>query len=222
MASLYLLRRQPLREHEWLLDIFSQQHGRLSVVAGRSNQIPDLLQRCDGDWVSAEDWPRIRGLRPEQASTLKGPALYCALYVTELLARLLPRGEALPDVFLAYQETLQALTVSQLPDPWLRLFEVRLLTALGYGFSWQQDAQGQPLQASRRYAFVPREGFSISEQGVQGADLIAFARTERDNPRAWISAKQVLRAAIDDLLERPLTSRELFMPIPSGRVKEPK
>ena len=211
MPALFVLQRQPLREQEWLLDIFSEQHGRLYVITGRSATAPDLLQRLDAGWGPDDDWPRLRGLNLQQQYVLDGDHLYCGLYLTELLGRLLPRHDPLPDIFRLYCDTLQALVQGEMPDPWLRLFEIRLLTALGYGFSWQQDTGGLALAAATRYRFVPREGFTAAAEGYAGADLLAFAAGDRRRPQRWQAAKQVLRLAIDDLLDKPLVSRELFI-----------
>ncbi|MDK2777654.1 MAG: DNA repair protein RecO C-terminal domain-containing protein [Pseudomonadota bacterium] len=211
MAALFVLQRQPLRENEWLLDIFSASDGRLHVVAGRRQPAPDLLQEYQGDWRPDEDWPRIRGLSVMAGAPLNGSFLYCGLYLTELLARLLPRYESLPDVYALYRETLLALARGEEAEPWLRLFEVRLLAALGYGFSWHKDTAGQDILPHACYRFIPRQGFVPADRGFSGSHLQAFARSERDYPRSWQVAKQVMRLALDDLLERPLISRELFI-----------
>ncbi|MCD8522733.1 MAG: DNA repair protein RecO C-terminal domain-containing protein [Saccharospirillaceae bacterium] len=219
MKTLFVLQRQPLREQEWLLDIFSAEQGRLSVVAGRSQWQPDLHQRYQGDWALAGDWPQLRGLRSLQTYLLRGRNLYCGLYLAELLARLLPRHEAQPELFLTYAKTLEGLQNTELPDPWLRLFEYQLLQALGYGFSWQQDRNGQAIAADASYHFIAREGFARSDAATicrprqpawPGEYLLELGQGRAQRPQCWAAAKQVLRCALEDLLERPLVSRELF------------
>jgi len=219
MKTLFVLQRQPLREQEWLLDILSAGQGRLSVVAGRTQPAADLHQRYQGDWAHAEDWPQLRGLRSLQTYSLQGRNLYCGLYLAELLVRLLPRHEAQPELFLTYAKTLEGLQNTALPDPWLRLFEYQLLQALGYGFSWQQDRDGRPITAEESYRFIAREGFVRSDAAVispikspslPGEYLLELGQGRAQRPQCWAAAKQVLRCALEDLLERPLVSRELF------------
>tara|TARA_B100001109_G_C18865061_1_gene476867 strand:- start:38692 stop:39348 length:657 start_codon:yes stop_codon:yes gene_type:complete len=211
VSEFYILHKQPLREQEWLLDIFSQQDGRLSVIAGPRQRHCDSLQLMQGRWSGHDDWPQVRVMECLSELPFSGNALYCALYITELLARLLPRYEPSPALFHSYRQTLNGLAGGGLPDPWLRLFEVQLLSGLGYGFSWQQDASGHVIEDDIHYDFVPGQGFvGPAVQGIAGRDIIGFARRERNNPAAWLAAKKILRRALDDLLERPLTSRELI------------
>lgn len=217
MAALFVLHRQPLREQEWLLDVFSEQHGRLHLVAGERTR-PDLLTRYSGHWADGEDWPRLRLLESmESLQPDSAVSLYCGLYLNELLSRLLPRNEPLAAVFQAYADTLKGLQTGGLPDPWLRLFEVQLLTALGYGFSWQEDTDGRPLQADACYQFRAGAGFSLSEQGYRGAHLSGFVCGGEHQAQGYNVAKRVLRSAIDGLLDKPLVSRELFQGLPDPR-----
>jgi len=192
------------------LDIFSESHGRLSVVAGQQQRAADALQLLSGSWAENDDWPKIRGMECRQAHNYTGTPLYCALYLTELLSRLLPRYEPHADIFQAYHKTLQGLANGGMPDPWLRLFEVQLLAMLGYGFSWREDEKGNPLTSSDYYEFLPRHGFRSAQAGFRGQDILAFAERRRDEPGGWKVARQILRQAFDDLLERPLVSRELI------------
>lgn len=207
MQRVVVLARQPLREHEWLLDVFSEHRGRHSLVCGR--QAPDLLSCWQADWQPAQDWPKIKGLQPLQHFELSGQALYCALYMVELLHRLLPRNDPHPSLFRTLLHCLKGLEQG-LPDPWLRLFEMQLLHALGYGFSWLHDSAGQAIDAQKYYRFEPDHGFAVTTQGLQGQWILAFAQGH-NQPMAWKAAKQVLRQALERLLTHPLISRELFL-----------
>lgn len=204
-----ILQRQPLHEHDWLLDVFSEQRGRLSVVLPRPLQAPDLFCHYQCDWHHSADWPRIRGWQSQQAWPLQGMALYCGLYLNELLVRLLPRADAAPELFRIYQATLAGLQQPGLPDPWLRVFEWQLLQQLGYGFSWQHDSDAQPLQPERYYRFEPGRGFVAAASGLSGAGVLAFSTGSRDLA-VWRLARQVLRQALDDVLQQPLCSRDLL------------
>lgn len=208
MAALLILQRQPLREQEWLLDVFSDSHGRLRLSAS-SRQTPQLLSLYRGHWAAEQDWPRVRALEWQENLAASGSGLYCGLYLTELLYRLLPQAEAAPDLFQALCETLRGIAGGGLPDPWLRLFEIRLLNALGYGVNWHTDNRGQALNPDQSYRFVAREGLVPAAQGMTGQDLLNFAAGRADMA-AFAAAKQVLRSAIDNLLDKPLVSRELF------------
>ena len=212
MAALLILQRQPLREQEWLLDVFSESHGRLRLAAS-GRETPQLLTLYSGHWAQDQDWPRVRLLEMQEPLAASGTGLYCGLYLTELLCRLQPQGEVAPALFAALCDTLRGIASGGLPDPWLRLFEIHLLKTLGYGVNWQQDYRGQALDPALHYRFVAREGLMPAAQGISGQDLLAFASGQPD-PAAFAAAKQVLRVAIDNLLEKPLVSRELFQGLP--------
>lgn len=211
MQALIILQRQPLREQDWLLDVFSRQRGRLSLVLNRPRVAPDLFTLYQGDWQPAQDWPQLKGWQQQSLWPLQDTALFCGLYLNELLVKLLPRHEALPMLFDAYQATLNGLHSSPVADPWLRLFEVQLLAKLGYGFSWQQDADGRSINAQSRYQFIPGQGFIPAPGGLAGQDLLAFAAGSPDLP-VWRMARMVLRQALDHVLQQPLLSRELLLP----------
>lgn len=208
MQHFFILRAEPWREDDWLLDIFSERFGRMRVQLNRPSTPPDLFHYYAASWTQGE-FPTLKGWHLVQSDFLQGKHLFCGLYANELLVRLLPEQEALPELFLCYQQTLSALTQDGLPDPWLRLFEWQLLQSLGYGFSWQKDAQGRALVAEKHYVFLPKSGFSESAMGFLGADILAFSRGENALP-LWHMAKKILRLALDDIVDRPLLSRELF------------
>lgn len=211
MQALIILQRQPLREQDWLLDVFSRQRGRLSLVLNRPRMAPDLFTLYQGDWQPAQDWPTLKGWQLQQSWLLQDTALFCGFYLNELLVKLLPRYEALPALFDAYLAALNGLYTSPVADPWLRLFEVQLLAQLGYGFSWQQDATGQAIDAQCCYQFMPGQGFIRAASGLAGHDVLAFAAGSRELP-VWRMARRVLRQALDHLLQQPLLSRELLLP----------
>ncbi len=63
---------------------------------------------------------------------LQGQALYCGLYLNELLMRLLHRGDPHAEVFERYRHVLSELASEAAPQPLLRVFEKHLLEAIGY------------------------------------------------------------------------------------------
>lgn len=230
MKKLFVLQRQPVGEHQFLLDIFSAEAGRLSVVTPKRSSkkdtfIPDYFQQCQADWRAGEDWPQIKVLQLRQSFLLRNNSLYCGLYLNELLTRLLPRNEPAHDLFHLYASVINALEENNDSDnagalePWLRLFEYQLLQQLGLGFSWQQDSLSRPITADQRYQFNPQEGFYLHGKGFfRGSDILAFASWLKNfaevpvDVSVWQTAKQVLRLALENVLERPLISRQLFNP----------
>lgn len=217
LKSFVVLQCQPWREHDWLIDGFSRA-GRQRLLLNRPQAAPDLFTLYQGDWPT-QDLPTIKGWQPQKNWPLRDTALYCALYLNELIGLLLPEHEAQPALFQQYCTTLGALADGQLPDPWLRLFEGQLLQALGYGLQWQQDAQGQPINPQLSYQFVPRQGFvqvGLGQPGFNGADLLAIHQGS-PNMLHWRMIRSIMRLALDDILPRPLISRTILNSLTSSQ-----
>jgi DNA repair protein RecO (recombination protein O) len=66
-------------------------------------------------------------------SILPGLNTYCGFYLNELLRHFIPVDEPYPDVFINYLICLQQLKSSEQIEAALRLFEIQLLQATGYG-----------------------------------------------------------------------------------------
>lgn len=221
MKSLYVLKRQAVHEQRWLLDVLTETQGRLLLITGKSSQQADLFQPCYSDWQPDSEWPKLTLLECGEPHALSGSSLYCALYLNELLVRLLPAREPCSTLFRLYQQTLTGLSKGNMLEPWLRLFEYHLLNELGYGFDWHHDTRHQHIRSENSYQFVAQQGFvPVSSQtlaGISGKHIQALARWlddvsyAPDDVSVWSSAKQILRRALEHQLEYPLHSRELFV-----------
>lgn len=210
MQQLLVLHFQAIAEQDWLLDTFSAERGRQKLILKRPSVSPDLFIQYQCDWFEKTDWPNIKVWQPQQTWRLDNSALYCGLYLNELMVALLPLAEPLPNLYKTYQHTLQALAENQWSEPWLRMFEWQLLQQLGYGFSWQRDQASQVINPQNNYQFIPAAGFVKADTGFSGNDILAFAQGSKE-VRVWQLAKRIFRLALDDLLSQPLCSRSLFV-----------
>ena len=68
---------------------------------------------------------------------LPGRALFCGLYINELLLKLTARQDASADLFDGYATAIAGLAGPP-SEPVLRRFEVGLLQHLGLGLSWNR------------------------------------------------------------------------------------
>lgn len=194
-----------------LLDVLTAQQGYLQLVAtSRRNRQFSLYCQYEADWQRDRDWPKIVASHEQRRFLIQGDHLYCCAYLSELMVRLLPPGEPVASLFRFYLQVLDALANGQVAEPWLRIFEYRLLVLTGYGFSWSHDANGCPVLARQRYRFACRQGFVESADGWPGEWILAMANTAVTTPAVWKMARQVLRLALDDCLDEPLFSRMLL------------
>ncbi|WP_299592039.1 DNA repair protein RecO [uncultured Microbulbifer sp.] len=154
----YILHSRPFRDSSLILELLTPDYGRIACIAKGARRDKQRRQRALQPFspllVTLLGRHDLKTLGPlenaGQSLWLKGRAVYAGLYANELLVRLMPEGESLLSVFVAYQQLLDALSgvsgerSSDLELP-LRQFELHLLRSLGS---------------------CPELGFSPSENGV--------------------------------------------------------
>jgi DNA repair protein RecO (recombination protein O) len=100
----------------------------------------------------------------------------------------------------------------------LRLFEKRLLDALGYGLSLTHDVQEQPIDPDCLYHYRLEHGavkaLDVAEGPLMfaGSSLLALIREDLQDSAACADARRLLRAALDCVLDgRELKSRQVML-----------
>lgn len=222
----YVLHRRPYRETSLLVDVFSLDAGRMSLVARGANSARSPLkaqlqpfQPLLLDWQGRGDLKTLTqtDIRPGPVLA-RTEALYSGLYINELLQRLLPVADPHPELFAAYIDTLAQLAVTTDLEPVLRRFETAFADAMGLAFDWALATDtGEPVAAGRVYGYDPEQGI-VSEAApgtrlreLPGDVLLALADGDLASPASRRLAKRVMRTLIDHLLQgRTLNSRALF------------
>lgn len=229
----YILHRRPYRETSLLVELFTEDLGRVGVVARgarkpRKGATPlEPFRPLQVGWGGRGELRSLQGAEALGAPAgLRGEALYLGFYLNELLLRLCARFDPYPRVFGAYRETLAALAQGG-RDQSLRLFEAGLLRELGLAPDWGRcGGCGASVDPEQSYAWEPGIGVACPActgrprpfsgravrrlTGEEGAD-----RTERRE------ARDLMRAALAPHLgSRPLASRELLRSV--GRGDSPK
>ena len=94
----------------------------------------------------------------DAAPQLAGEATLAAFYINELVLRLAPRQDPALELFDAYGR-VRARLGHAAPLAWtLRQFERDLLDALGFGFAFDIDGDGTPIDPAARYRLDPDHG----------------------------------------------------------------
>lgn len=222
----YVLHRRPYRETSLMVDLFTLNAGRLTVVARGASAARSPLkaqlqpfQPLLVDWRGRSDLKTLTQVEPRPGVALgQGRCLFSGFYLNELLQRLLPAGDAHPELFAAYIGALQQLSRDDDVEPVLRRFEVTLAATMGYGFAWDRVTDtGAPVQPDAHYCYDPQQGLQ-SRPGPEtrlrqlpGATLLALAGDDYESAASRRLAKQAMRVLVDFLLQgRPLHSRALF------------
>lgn len=142
----YLLHSTAWRETSLIIQLFTRQHGVMALVAKGAKRPHSVLrpvlsafQPLNVSWSGAGEIKTLTRADCVGILPLQGRAFMSAWYMNELVLRLLPREDAHPLLFDAYQTALEQLAgidalPERLPVPGvLRRFEWILLQETGYG-----------------------------------------------------------------------------------------
>src|SRR6185437_11795652 len=159
----------------------------------------------------------------ESAPPLPASSLMAGFYLNELLLKLTTRHDPIPEVFEEYRRALSGLRAGGRIEAVLRVFEKRLLEAVGYGLDLTAEARtGKAIEAEGFYRFEASQGLVPAREGeaeaVAGSSLFALVREELGAGRSLEDARRVLKAALAERLEgKELTTRRVARAVASRR-----
>jgi DNA repair protein RecO (recombination protein O) len=227
----FVLHQRPYRDSSQLLECVTAVHGRVGLVARGSRRAGSrqraLLQPfmpLKLSWIRRGDLGRLIQVEPEAASyVLEGQRLMAGFYANELLLRLTARGDPNAEVFSCYSRCLAELAGATNLARTLRLFELDLLGALGYGLELTGDSStGEPLREDTRYVYELEQGFRRVENAdadtdsYSGRDVLSLRDRKLDDEGSVRTAQRLLgRILRVHLGERPLQSRLVLQDIVS-------
>ncbi len=231
LAPAYVLHQYAYRDTSRIVEVFTAEHGRLTVFARGANSAKSPLkgvlrpfQRLLISWSGKSDAGQLVSAEIDgRISSLSPARLMSGFYLNELLLKLTERWDPHPDIFSAYAACIQALCDGEIEEPALRRFEKHLLNDLGYGLELARTVEGVPVQADRYYRFALQSGpqacVAEAPGAVYGQSLADLQSESFADARSLRDAKRLLRAAIDACLDgRALKSREVMLAL---RQREP-
>lgn len=219
----FVLHHRAYRETSLLLDVFTKEYGKISLVAKgvrkKNSPLRAILQPFTPLLISYFGKGELRTLVTAEASRLpvllRGDCLLSGFYLNELLNKVLQKEDPHEDLYTIYENTLLELQSGILDQAILRLFEKKLLEELGYGLQLRTDfVNGNNISPDCFYQFYPGEGFTRVENtlGFSGKSLIALETGRLEDKLILREIKRLMRIAILTTLGvKQLTSRELFL-----------
>ncbi|MGH8177109.1 MAG: DNA repair protein RecO [Steroidobacter sp.] len=226
----FVLHHRPYRDTSRILELFTRDYGRVAVFARGARgarksgaSLISILQpfnRVLVSWSGRGEAGQLTGAEFDGAmAALPSERLVNGFYLNELLLKLFARHDSHPDVFDLYAQTLDSLKQAEDAVRPLRIFEKRLLDALGYGLALDRDVlTGLPIEADAAYHYRLEQG-AVRAMGVAegvlifaGETLLSLAREDLSAPAASTEARRLLRAALDRVLDgRELKSRQVML-----------
>ncbi|MBC7984076.1 MAG: DNA repair protein RecO [Candidatus Obscuribacterales bacterium] len=226
----YLLHHRPYRDTSRILELFTRDYGRITVFARGArggkrassvlNSVLQPFHRILVSWSGRGEAGQLTGAEFDGAYVELAPGrMLSGYYLNELLLRLFERHDAHLDMFALYDATLQHLKIPDCEEAaTLRIFEKRLLEALGYGLSLASEVSGAPIVAEQIYRYRIEEGATridgVADAPLSfvGRSLLALAAEDLSAASVRADARRLLRAALDRYLDgRALHSREVLL-----------
>lgn len=170
LEACYIIHTRNYKENSLLVDVFSLNHGRLSVIVKGSSKKNNSIKAKIKPFVALKlSLVKSKGelwfLKDCQVVgnffSFTIPNLFCAIYLNELLYYLLKNNSCEPTLFASYINTLNDINNNYNIESSLRLFELNLLHSLGYGISFV-DTNGQKFDDNKYYVFSLDNGFEES------------------------------------------------------------
>ncbi|AVP97800.1 DNA repair protein RecO [Ahniella affigens] len=209
------LHLRPYRETSVLLDLWLRDQGRCTAVArgvraaGKARRQAELSP-LSVNLVELFGSGQVLSLRAhdnQRQFLIQHPVgLRSAMYLNELILRLLPEHDPHPELFDRYLGMLQdwsgqsAIGAESLAVA-LRLFEAALLEDLGYGLVFDHTVDGEPVLAEQSYQVDPEQGVVMARRGldwpvIDGRSLLLLQRAEPAQGLASRGLRDLMRALL--------------------------
>ena len=222
----FVLHRRPFSETSLLVDLFSREYGRLTVIAKgarqRKSQVRGVLRPFGLITLGWSGKGEVKTLTqcesPGPAFNLRRRRLFCGYYLNELLLKFLHRYDPHETLFDFYQAAVMKLAQGVDDEAVLRVFEKQLMNEAGYGLQLERDQDsGTAVKAGMIYRYLPGVGAFPDKPGrnegilVHGSSMIALQTETGFDERARLELKQLNRSVLRILLEGlPLLSRAVY------------
>lgn len=233
----FVLHQKPYGESRSLIYFFSQQLGVVHGVGKKNLPLFVPIQLFATGKNALKTFSQSQLLDIHQ--NLTGQGLFAGMYLNEILLKLLPVEEPMPELWQDYQDSIKSIAhifQAKTPDltalKWqLRQFETLLFEQLGYGLDFSTDSLGQPIELTQSYRYQLQQGFvpllpmnkaevmltgqqlSQWHAFLQDTDLFDkdFKKNTREINVLINTISHVYRTILDNLLNyQTLQSRELW------------
>ncbi len=220
----YLLHRRDWQNSSLILDLFTLDHGCISVLAkgGKASKSAALFQpffHLQVSWSGRGELKSLMSIDGVPASVDEKQYLPL-LYINELLGAFLPRQEAESELFNLYRELLNNID-GDFGEQQLREFERSMMAMLGYLPDSRLDADsGDLIVGNEFYQFIASSGFVLcgeeDQNVISGQTIIAWNAKQYDSKQVLQLAKTIMRCIIDfNLHGKKLKSRNIYQQMKS-------
>jgi len=227
-VSAFILHARPYQESSLILQVFSRESGRFSLIAkgvkGKRSQarkaVLQPFQELRLEYTGKSELKTLlhcERFEPYAANAflLQEKKLACAYYASELLIRGLPEGCEYSELYVQYANLLSELSHKDQYADYLRQFEVSLLRAIGLAPDFKFDIEQQPIDENWYYLWVPEQGFSRAAEkemsrGFSGHAILALGE-KNTGQLSGRECQHICRLLLQEVIgNKPLQSRKMW------------
>lgn len=218
----YILNSKPFRENSLLLDILTEDFGRICCVARPAKKRGKVLKGTIQafrylriQWIGKGDVQTLTDADERGRHAIPPSEMMMGLYLNELLLLFTNQHTPIPELFSAYKYTLHKLGDPLINQQIMMRFELYLLDGLGYSLTpLNADARSQA-----RYQFSASDGLILLESNQISYSQSAIIDNEllfalQDMQNMTESQWQVLRVFLDSVFKmlapRTINTRRLL------------
>ena len=208
-----MLHTRPFKETSLLVDLFTRNHGKISVIAKGAKRPKSKIGIIKTPsclfFVSCTGRGELKILTHCEIKEYFFPiaeAFNSVVYLNELLIKLLEKEDAHPEIFDHYLIVCSSLKRKNKEklEKNLRAFELTLLKEIGYGLDLNFEGNSDiEIKEDTSYKFVPAVGFlpqsnsESNKNNFSGRDILNLSTGNFSSPDTLLASKQIMRLAID-------------------------
>ncbi len=221
----YILNRRPFRDTSLLLDIFTEDFGRICCVARPAKKRGKVVKGNTEpfrylhlQWIGKGDVQTLVEADERGRHEIPPSELMMGLYLNELLLLLTQQHVSQSELFFAYKYTLHKLGDVQINRQILMRFEAYLLHVLGYPIDNTELPQ-RAIELNIKYQFTLGEGLTevetnspvSSQTPIINAQLLnAIKDMESMDIECWTELRPFLDKMFSSISPRIINSRKLL------------
>ena len=208
-----MLHTSPFKETSLLVDLFTRNHGKISVIAKGAQRPKSKIGTIKTPsclfFVSCTGRGELKTLTHCEIKEYFFPiaeAFNSVVYLNELLIKLLEKEDPHPEIFDHYLIVCGSLKSNKKEklEKNLRSFELTLLKEIGYGLNLNFEGNSDiEIKEDTSYKFVPAVGFlpqsnsESNKNNFSGRDILNLSTGNFSSPDTLLASKQIMRQAID-------------------------
>ncbi len=228
----YILNRRPFRDSSLLLDIFSEDFGRICCVARPAKKRGKVVKGHTEpfrylhiQWIGRGDVQTLTEADERGRHSIPPSELMLGLYINELILMFTRPHEPNPELFNAYKYTLHKIGDPQINQQILMRFELFLLQSLDYLIAVEdsQEELKSLINSETYFYFSKEEGLLLEQENafdiqpyqtqkilISAELLLALQDIQNMQESHWKELRVFLDKVFKALSPRPINSRKLL------------